>query len=462
MAARRTRGSIWQIGSDGVTRLRWRRKTIDFDGKWHPFICCLIATNVRQSGDDARLFVRPEQIAALPLWKSVKTTSVGATLARFINNLSSGGHTDLIDHDGLTRGWRLSRSVRSRTTVFDRRAASDALVALEHGPWPSLRGQSNVDLADWMIAACETMLATSSGEHGRAAKAYKQATDVIARRMAADGDAAHVETLEAITDVLGTRLRQAVPMPGPSPRTELADLTALELTALARQLSARVPRAPQSGWVDMRQQLYALVPSVTVVGDVASQAYLFNALFILERRLGNLARAEGHIRTAAPLAIHAADLHLIQAVSFNLANFMWEKSRLEGSAIATQCQGLFALDIQIRDQHGLGKNSAAAEQTLAFLALEANRLEACDHYLRESFKLIRKHALVADNAISLRIRGKLKLARAINDRGIAAALVDLQASYEQFVSQGRDDSAATVQAEIIEARERREVLRAKQ
>jgi tetratricopeptide (TPR) repeat protein len=213
----------------------------------------------------------------------------------------------------------------------------------------------------------------------------------------------------------------------------------------ARRVAAYAIRSDSAAWEKQVRELKRLLPRLITTGALTTQAYVLNGIALLSRRLGRFQEALHFSCEAVPLAIFSGDLALIQSVLFNAGNIISELRRTDPQQMAlVDPLALIEMDIMIRRQFGLGRDSAQAELLLAFLAFENNDVERAEHWLEEAQGIIETTKILPDQALFYRIRGLVALSRQAKDQ---SGLADLARAILLFQEIGNQASAEWVQQE---------------
>jgi tetratricopeptide (TPR) repeat protein len=373
-------------------------------------------------------------VHALPAWRGMAHESVGKQVARQIDALRTQGH-DLVDWQGKTMAWQLKPAVKAGLDPDLPARARDWLDARQAVGARRFGAVDAAAMAQWAMRSAAATIAITTGEAKAGYSALKQAYAGID----------HPDLL-AITNVLATRIGQRLEEPhDPVPGGLGSYPSVFEQAVEARRMAAYAIRSDSTAWEGQVQGLKRLLPRLAAGGSLTSMAYVHNGIALLLRRLGRHAEALEHVQEAVPLAIFSGDLTLIQSVLFNFGNILSELRRSQPDALpGVDPLQLLEADIAIRQQFGLGKDSAQAELLLAYLAYENGELDRAQRWLAESAAIIAVNKAPADRALFHRVSGLLACAR---QPGSAAGLADLDHAIALFDRLGNKASADCVRAE---------------
>jgi tetratricopeptide (TPR) repeat protein len=373
-------------------------------------------------------------VHALPAWRGMAHESVGKQVARQIDALRAQGH-DLVDWRGKTIAWQFKAAVKAG---LDAAVPGEARAWLDARQATSARRFGAVDpaaMAQWAMRSAAATIAITTGEARAGYGALRQAYAGID----------HPDLL-AITNVLATRIGQRLEEPhDPVPGGLGSYPSVFEQAVEARRMAAYAIRSDSTAWEGQVRGLKRLIPRLSAAGSLTSMAYVHNGIALLLRRLGRHAQALDHVQEAVPLAIFSGDLTLIQSVLFNFGNILSELRRSQPHALpGVDPLQLLEADIAIRQQFGLGKDSAQAELLLAYLAFENGELDRAARWLAASAAIIAVNKAPADRALFHRVAGLLACAR---QPGNAEGLADLDRAITLFDRLGNKASADCVREE---------------
>lgn len=394
-------------------------------------------------GKDAQLLLQliviaPEQwlfaddVHNLPAWRGMLRESVGKQVARFIDTLVTAGH-DIVEWQHKTKSWRLRPELLLTLPTWAKVQAAGRLTVLNHAAWARFGSVPVAEMADWALAAVQAVMAMGLGKPATAWQCVR----------AARGHSKHPD-LQAITDVLASRVGQRMPQPH-QPVSPLLAASPFERVVSARHIAALALHAPSQDWPALLARLLDVLADPAVAGDLTSRALLLNAIAMLERRLHQPDGAMAHASEALPLAVFSGDLMLMQAVMFNLGNILSEQARRGDDTVpAALPVRLLETDVLIREAFALGRDSAQAELLLAYLALEQGRRADVAAWLAKAAQLIDISRSTPDLALHARIRGLLALTEnSASSEGLAA----LDESARLFRHIGNQPAADHVAAE---------------
>lgn len=357
-------------------------------GKAVQFILALVTT------DFPRHLTR-DGLHRLSRWQGMSAVSVGKQAARIVDliNCQLG---PVVEWELKTQAWRLRKELSIK---IDQAIKTEAKSLLAQESWSSILRFASVpvaSMADWMQMCGGALVELTLG---RADEGYRKLRVAV--------EIADHEEVRAISDVLATRVGQALPRPHlPVPGSFTAS-TFLEV-AEARRLAAYARNSPSEEWSLHYDVLHRKLLRMIEVGDTSSQAILFNSLAILARRLGRMDEAVDSIREAAALSLFSGDIVLIQNVSFNFGNILAAMARIDPSYCSSESYlGLINLDIEIRRRLQIGKDSAQAELLYAFLSLERGNHDQVERSLHQADEIISISKQPLDIALFQRIRGLL-------------------------------------------------------
>lgn len=413
----------------GQIRLESADSSLVVRGKMAEFLCQLMVQND---------WVSANAVHALPGWRTMAMASVGKQISRQIDTLIARGF-DVLDWTGKTVSWRLKPQLRSGLTSSTVAAARAWLEDREASIANRFKAVALPEITQWAIHSASAMIAITSGNVGQGYAALKQAY----------GATDHPDLL-AITNVLATRIGQRLETPhSPVPANLGGNLSVFELSVEARRLAAYAIRSDSNDWAAQLLVLQRLLSRLASVGALDTKAYVLNGIALLLRRLGRHVEAVSYMQEAVPLAVFSGDLALIQSIFFNFGNILSDLRRTQPDQMAgVDPLPLLELDIAIRRQFGLGKDSAQAELLIAYLSLEQGQLTQVDRWLAEAQAIIRLSNSLADRALFHRISGLLKLQRA---PGAADGLSDLETAISLFEAVGNTASATFVRSEFERA-----------
>lgn len=377
-----------------------------------------------------------DEVHALPDWRSMAFESVGKQVARLVDTLAAEGY-DLVDCQQKTNGWRLKPHVCQALDAETRARAAEALAALDWRRWARFATAPVEEVVPWALGNLDSLLAMTSGQ-----------ADASYARLRQGFEAARHPDLHAIANVLATRVGQRLErahLPVPPARHRVCSL--FEAAVEHRRHAAYAVRAPSAEWPGLRTELEQSLNEIFARGDLTTLAVLLNACAVLDRRLGEHARALDCIKEALPLAIFSGDLILMQNVLFNFGNILSEIQRSDPAACAgTDPLALLEADMSIRRRFGLGKDSAQAELLVAYLAWERHEVPRAQAALDSAEPIITLSRSHADRALYLRVEGLIFMDSPDPDlRHLGRARLEEAAAL--FETAGNAPAAAVARAE---------------
>lgn len=367
--------------SRGDHRLMLRGKAVEF--------VLTLVTSARGE------FVSRDELHRLQAWKMMSSGSVGKQAARITDKVNAQ-FGPVIEWGLKTANWRLEPAIHDAIAEATR---AQCRSILSRNDWKTILRFDTVpaqSAARWM-QLCGSALADMT--EGKAQVGYQKLRQAIAL--------SDHENIAAISDVLATRMGQALPsahLPVPSAPANSAFLEAAE----ARRMAAYARLSPSSEWEHQFDLLQRRLLRMVQSGDTATQAILFNAMAILARRLGRMEQALDCIREAAALAIFSGDILLIQNISFNFGNIIVGVMRENPAAFPPETAlSLLQLDIELRERLQIGRDSAQAELLYAFLLYEKGMVDEARDYLIKADAIIALSRQAIDLALRDRVYGLL-------------------------------------------------------
>jgi tetratricopeptide (TPR) repeat protein len=400
--------------------------------KGFEFLCLLLAS-------DNVEFVSKEDVHRLPSWNAMKVQSVGKQVARLIARLSESGF-DIIDYTKKTEAWRVKPNLVGLRLEEARTAAKAYLGSTDWERGLRFSDSSSASVANWMSQNVKALLEMTSGN---AEVGYDELKIGFAQ--------ANSQPLQAISNVIATRIGQRLPSPHlPLPSEYDRFATMFELAVEARRIAAYASRSKSTEWGDFADQLQRLLPKVSQIGDTTTQAIIHNAQALIFRRQGFLDKALDSIKEAAPLAVFSGDLILIQNVVFNFGNILSEVRRITPDVCSHEdFFALIELDIAIRNQFNLGRDSAQAELLAAYLHYENRNWTKARHYLDLAQDIIGISSQPCDLALFHRVNGLLLIATSQpSSDQISCGRAELQISMTIFRQIGNEPAYEIVKAEF--------------
>lgn len=409
--------------SQGGQRLNLRGKAVEF-------VLALITTA-------PGAFLTRDELHRLHSWKLMSSGSVGKQAARITDKLNRSFGA-IIEWGLKTGNWRLERDVLA---AISPEICEQCRSILARSDWTAILRFDAVpaqSAARWM-QLCGSALADMT--EGKAAAGYQKLRQA--------NELSDHEGIAAISDVLATRIGQALPrahLPVPSATATSAFMEAAE----ARRMAAYARLSPSSEWQHQFDLLHRRLLRMVQSGDTATQAILFNAMAILARRLGRMTQALDCIREAAALAVFSGDIVLIQNISFNFGNIITGMAREVPGAFPPDIYlGLLQLDIELRERLQIGKDSAQAELLCAFLLYEQGRFEDVAVFLAKADAIIVQSHQALDLALRARIFGLLACdTNPTGSPAFAEGLAALQKSVESYRKYGNQIAAEEVSRDL--------------
>jgi len=382
-------------------------------------------------------FVSRDELHRLPAWKTMSSGSVGKQAARITDKINSQFGA-VIEWGLKTGNWRLGPAVHDAISDATRQQCRSIL---SRSDWKAILRFDMVpahSAARWMQLCGSALADLTEGEAQVGYQKLRQASALSDH-----------EGIAAISDVLATRMGQALPrahLPVPS---DPATSTFLE-AAEARRMASYARLSPSSEWAHRLDLLQRRLLRMVQLGDTATQAVLFNAMAILARRLGRMEQALDCIREAAALAIFSGDILLIQNISFNFGNIITGIQR-ENPAMFPPDTGLslLRLDIELRERLKIGKDSAQAELLCAYLSHEKGKFEETRNYLAKADAIIAQSRQALDLALRDRVFGLLACdTNAPGTLQYAEGLAALQKSAVRYRQHGNLIAAEEVEKDL--------------
>lgn len=382
-------------------------------------------------------FLSRDELHRLHSWKMMSSGSVGKQAARITDKINAA-LGPVIGWGLKTGNWRLEPAIHAAMPAPLREQCG---ALLTRSDWTAMLRFDVVpaqSIARWM-QLCGSALADMT--EGKAAVGYDKLRQAIAL--------SDHEGIAAISDVLATRIGQALPrahLPVPSAPATSAFLEAAE----ARRMAAYARLSPSDEWERQFTLLHRRLLRVIQSGDTATQAILFNALAILARRLGRMDQALDCIREAAALAIFSGDIVLIQNISFNFGNIVTGITRDTPEAFPPEAYlGLLQLDIELRERLQIGKDSAQAELLHAFLSHEKGAFDEARLYLAKAEAIIARSHQALDIALRDRVSGLLACdTNAADSAAYAEGLVALRKAADAYRQHGNLIAAEEVSRDL--------------
>lgn len=418
-------------------RLVLRRGTaeVPLRGKAIQLILALVTT-------DFPRYLSRDELYRLSSWKGMSASSVGKQVARIVDAINKR-LGPVVEWELKTQAWRFHKECSEQ---IDQAIKAEALSLLAQESWSSILRFASVpatSMAGWMQICGSALVEMTLGKAEEGYRKLRLAVEISDH-----------EGIGAISDVLATRVGQALPRPHlPVPGSFAA--SAFFEAAEARRLAAYARTSPSEEWPFQYDLLHRKLLRMIEAGDTSSQAILFNSLAILARRLGRMDEAVDCIREAAALALFSGDIVLIQNVSFNFGNILAGLARVEPKICSSDVYlGLINLDIEIRQRLQIGKDSAQAELLYAFLSLEGGNYDGVEQGLSQAEEIIAVSQQPYDIALFQRIRGLLLCeknppASSLYKEGLAA----LERSIELYSSFNNKVAADEVSRDLASRRE---------
>jgi len=427
--------SVAIIGAGKRVILRYGQHQLSLRGKGVQFVLALITTQY------PKYFSRDE-LHLLSDWKAMSAASVGKQAARLVDTINQK-LSPIIEWELKTNAWRLQRNI---VEILAAETVAEARHVLSKESWSSIlrfSGAPADKMASWVRLCGQALVEMTQGRAEEGYLALRRASETMEH-----------EGIAGITDVLATRLGQALPnphlpVPGSAPPSTFME------AAEARRLAAYARMTPSAEWPYQFDLLHRSLVRMIEIGDTATQAILFNALAVLARRMERLDEAIDCIKEAAALALFTGDIILIQNISFNFGNILNDLSDLRPELFhRDNALELIQLDIELRKRLKLGLDSAQAELLYAYLELESGHYESVEALLESAREIIAVSQQPYDLALYERIKGQLlcdtSLARSPQrDDGIAA----LERSLSLYSQYGNTVASEAVQRELERRRE---------
>lgn len=399
-------------------------------GKAVEFILALITTD---RGD----FLTRDELHRLQAWKMMASGSVGKQAARIADKIN-GSLSPIIEWGLKTGSWRFTPAVYDSIPEPTRQQCRSIL---SRNDWKAILRFDMVpaqSAARW-VQLCGSALADMT--EGKAAEGYRKLREAI--------ELSEHEGIAAISDVLATRLGQALPrahLPVPAASATSAFMEAAE----ARRMAAYARLSPSKDWAHQFDLLHRRLLRMIQSGDTATQSILLNAMAVLARRLGRMDHALDCIREAAALAIFSGDIVLIQNISFNFGNIMSEIVRDDPAAYPPETYlGLLQLDIELRERLRIGKDSAQAELLYAHLSYEQGKFDDARTYLAKADVIIAQSRQALDLALRSRLFGLLACdTHAPSSQQFADGLAALRKAAESYEQHGNLVAAEEVRRDL--------------
>lgn len=361
---------------------------LNLRGKAVEFVLALITA-------EREHFLTRDELHRLQAWRMMSSGSVGKQAARITDKIN-GRLGPIIEWGMKTGNWRLEPAIHDAISDAARQQCQSILAGSD---WKAILRFDAVpaqSAARWM-QLCGSALADMT--EGKAMVGYQKLREAI--------ELSDHEGIAAISDVLATRIGQALPrahLPVPSGPATSAFLEAAE----ARRMASYARLCPSDEWERQFDLLHRRLLRMIQSGDTATQTILFNAMAILARRLGWMDRALDCIREAAALAIFSGDIVLIQNISFNFGNIITGIARENPAAFPPDTYfGLLQLDIELRERLQIGKDSAQAELLHAYLSHEKGNFSDAQAYLAKADAIIAESNQAFDIALRDRVFGLL-------------------------------------------------------
>lgn len=392
---------------------------------------CLLLTEDR--------WISVDDLATLPSWQTMTRASIGKQVARLIDSQSKQG-CDLIDWRHKTSGWRLRPEVRASLDPQAERAARTLLEDRKRGTFERFASVPHGEMGRWALNAANAALAMTAGHSD-------QGYDIL---KVAYSQTDHPDLLD-IANVIATRIGQRLERPHrPVPGSADTIASVFSVSVEARCLAAYAIRSDSSSWEAQLKGLKHLLTRLTSVVGFTTQAYVLNAIAMLLRRLGRHHEALQYARETIPLAIISGDFTLMQSAFFTFGNVVSEVRRIDPAAVAdVDPLALLEVDLAIRNQFALGKDSAQAELLLAYLAWENGDHGRANTYLGAAADIIAVNRVPADRALFHRISGLLQISLT-DGRACPEGLAELDLAISLFDSIGNNASADFVRRERAE------------
>lgn len=399
-------------------------------GKSVQFVLTLLIT------DPSRFFTRDE-LHRLSSWRGMAAISVGKQAARIVDALTRAGFP-IIEWEHKTTAWRLSASLLDSVPVETVSRARDLLAFEDRLNMLRFNTASATLVARWLAACGSALVDMTQGLPEAGYKKLRHAYGLI------DHDG-----ISAISDVLATRIGQALPKPHLPVPTSSPSSTFVA-AANARRMAAYARASPSHEWEQQYNQLHKILAVMVVSGDIATQAILFNALAVLARRLGRMEEALDYVREAAALALFSGDLILIQNISFNFGNILSGFARSNPEHFSNEdFLVVLGLDIEIRTRLNIGQDSAQAELLSAYLRYDMGDFDEARAQLRNAATIIAISRQRTDVALYDRVDGLLRCASNFPDSdGFAQGMEALIASARTYREIGNEVAASEVDQDI--------------
>lgn len=397
-------------------------------------VCLLVS---RKS--DPTIFVT--EAKALPYWSTRKTTveSVGKAIHKFVIDL---GQIKFLQSIGKqTQEWQLTPAA---IQAIDEELLSTSKQVVSKFSWNNPKHFADSmpqTVASWMENSVECLLKLTEGDPQASA-------ELLQNEWAKPVN----EVLKEITAVLDAKVKSRTSNDHPkTPATISPEMSAFEVAAAARRLASAAVASDSSEWTGYVERIQTALPAVSEKGYTTTAAVLLNALAVTEKRLDNMADALDHIKEAAPLAFFSGDLILIQQLSFNFANILWENWKIDPTICEPRdYERLLEIDIAIRQDHGIGRDSAQAEILAAYFRYEREDHAGTVNFLRIARSIIRSSKQRQDYAFYFRVTGLRRSRFRVTTQSLKNARKCLLKSAEYYRAVGNMTYAETATSEAEE------------
>lgn len=357
-------------------------------------VCLLIA---RKSADPFTL----DEALELPWWKGkgTKPKSVGKAVLRFMDDLGELGISFIYSPGKKTSIWQLHQSALSALSEDVVQSATKVVARFVWSNPQLFEDTKARSVANWMHNSVQCLMKLTEGD-----------AEASAALLQTEAATPQNTVLKEITAVLDGRVRSRSSTNRLGPENVITpDMSPFQVAAAARKLAAATVASPSSEWIGYISRIQTVLPGVAGRGYTTTTAVLLNALAVTEKRLGMNKAALDHIKEAAPLAFFSGDLILIQQMSFNFANILWENWKIDPTVCDPQdYERLLDIDIAIRRDHGIGRDSAQAEILAAYFRMERGEYDAALDYLKIARSIIRSSRQPQDYAFYYRVTGLLR------------------------------------------------------
>ena len=384
--------------SQETVRLSGRGASHSLRGQWAVFYLALAL----RARSDPHSFMEAHEIRLLGPWFHKKPESIGKEIARHIQSLSGWGMSEVLDHDGRTRRWRLGLQCKD---VSLRPSEERCQTWLEQQRWDLLDGLEEVPRfkAAWLVDMTHALIQMEEGK----------IQSGLRRIRAAKRETGDSILLGAISELVELRLRSRI---GEYPESGKCLKQCTGRLGKALLLRARLAQALAPDFSSLGAAIEShrkLVLQLESLPDVNGLGNAYNALGVLFRRNRQLDLAEKCLRYAVALLVASFDLPTLQAALFNLGHTLSESAESEEDL--RDALSVIRLDREICWSLGLGRDSAQAEAVAGEVCLKLGDIQEAEEWLQRGRQIVATLNSDYNKGEVERLHGRILWARSWSD-----------------------------------------------